>query len=108
MEAEKPKKMDTSTSGNMTISGSMDKLVEEEEKKPQYRVTKISEVGTAQKGGSDGFVVFFKNACKSIYHGMVLWVCLNLYNGSKQLNPDVRSVFVSPKILRLKSPHPAL
>ena len=44
MEAEKPKKMDTSTSGNMTISGSMDKLVEEEEKKPQYRVTKISEV----------------------------------------------------------------
>ena len=28
----------------MTISGSMDKLVEEEEKKPQYRVTKISEV----------------------------------------------------------------
>merc|ERR1712057_24650 len=44
MEADKPKKMDTSTSGNMTISGSMDKLIEEEEKRPQYRVTKISEV----------------------------------------------------------------
>ena len=44
MEVDKPKKMDTSTSGNMTISGSMDKLIEEEEKRPQYRVTKISEV----------------------------------------------------------------
>ena len=56
MEAEKPKKMDTSTSGNMTISGSMDKLVEEEEKKPQYRVTKISEVVVPPRevGGSDG------------------------------------------------------
>lgn len=41
-----------SSKSNMTISGSMDKLVLEEEKKPQYRVNKISE---AVVGANEGW-----------------------------------------------------
>ena len=40
---EAVKKSAPSSNGNMTVSGSMDKLVEMEEKRPQYRVNKISE-----------------------------------------------------------------
>lgn len=54
MVAEKVKEVveNSSSGGNMTISGSMDKLVLEEEKKPQYRVNKISE---AVVGANEGW-----------------------------------------------------
>jgi Ca2+-dependent lipid-binding protein len=51
MVAEKVKEV-VSSKSNMTISGSMDKLVLEEEKKPQYRVNKISE---AVVGANEGW-----------------------------------------------------
>jgi hypothetical protein len=51
MVAEKVKEV-VSWKSNMTISGSMDKLVLEEEKKPQYRVNKISE---AVVGANEGW-----------------------------------------------------
>ena len=49
---EAVKKSAPSSNGNMTISGSMDKLVEMEEKRPQYRVNKISE---AVVGANEGW-----------------------------------------------------
>ena len=54
MVAEKVKEVveNSSSGGNVTISGSMDKLVLEEEKKPQYRVNKISE---AVVGANEGW-----------------------------------------------------
>ena len=51
MVAEKVKEV-VSSKSNMTISGSMDKLVLEEEKKPQYRVNKIIE---AVVGANEGW-----------------------------------------------------
>lgn len=54
MVAEKVKEVveNSYSGGNVTISGSMDKLVLEEEKKPQYRVNKISE---AVVGANEGW-----------------------------------------------------